>query len=103
MKFKIILFIASIGVLATSCKKTWLDVNKDPNNLTGEVSPALVFTNALATTTANEVDQNEIGSYWAGQWTQSSSYIFSATTFAYKFTNSNFNYWDPIYNNIEDY
>jgi len=103
MKFKILIFLASFGVIATSCKKSWLDVNKDPNNLTVAASPSLVFTNALATTTANEVDQNEIGAYWSGQWTQSSSYIFSAVTFAYKFTNSNFNFWDPIYNNIEDY
>ncbi len=103
MKLKFLFIIGSLGLIVTSCKKSWLDVNTDPNNLTVSASPALVFTNALATTTANEVDQNEIGSYWAGHWTQSSSYIFSATTFAYKFTNSNFNFWDPIYNNLEDY
>jgi hypothetical protein len=92
-----------VAVLAAGCKKSWLDVNKNPNQLTGTISPSFIFTAALSTTVANEVDQNEIGSYWAGQWTQSSSYIFSATTFAYQFTNSNFNYWDPIFNNLEDY
>lgn len=104
MKLKVVLFAATlVGFVGTGCKKSWLDVNKDPNNITGQASVSLVFTNALATTTANEVDQNELGSYWSGQWTQSSSYIFSATTFAYQFTNSNFNYFDPIYNNLEDY
>lgn len=104
MKLKVALFaVTIIGFVGTGCKKSWLDVNKDPNNITGQASVSLVFTNALASTTANEVDQNELGSYWSGQWTQSSSYIFSATTFAYQFTNSNFNYFDPIYNNLEDY
>jgi hypothetical protein len=103
MKLKLFTIVVSVAMLGLGCKKDWLDVNTDPNNLTVSASPALVFTNALATTTANEVDQNEIGSYWSGHWTQSSSYIFSATTFAYKFTNSNFNYWDPIYNNLQDY
>jgi hypothetical protein len=103
MKFKIFILLSSVAVLAAGCKKSWLDVNKNPNQLTGTISPSFIFTAALSTTVANEVDQNEIGSYWAGQWTQSSSYIFSATTFAYQFTNSNFNYWDPIFNNLEDY
>jgi hypothetical protein len=103
MKFKIIVAVAVIGLIGAGCRKEWLAVNKDPNNLTGQVKPSIVFTNALAQTVANEVGQNELGSYWSGQWTQSSSYIFSATTFAYQFTNSNFNYFDPIYNNLEDY
>ena len=104
MKFRFFLFaITIIGFVGSGCKKSWLDVNKDPNNITGTASVSLVFTNALAQTVANEVNQNELGSYWGGQWTQSSSYIFSATTFAYQFTNSNFNYFDPIYDNLEDY
>src|SRR4051812_21844091 len=103
MKIKIFVMLLCAGVAVTSCKKDWLDVNKNPNALTGDISPNFIFTSALATTVANEVDQNEIGSYWAGQWTQSSSYIFSPNTFAYTFTNSNFNWWDPIYNNLQDY
>ncbi|HET7898258.1 MAG TPA: hypothetical protein VFL47_11320, partial [Flavisolibacter sp.] len=84
MQLKHILFgFILIGFMGAGCKKSWLDVNKDPNNLTVSASPALVFTAALATTVDNEVLQNETGSYWSGQWTQSSSYIFSATTFAY--------------------
>ena len=103
MKFKFLIALAIIGLIGAGCRKDWLNVNKDPNNLTGQISPAFVFTNALAQTVANEVDQNEIGSYYAGQWTQSSSYIYSATIFAYQFTNSNFNFFDPIYNNLQDY
>ena len=96
----------SIVILATfllgSCKREFLDVNTNPNSLP-TASPNFVFTNALSTTGANEVGQNEIGSYFAGQWTQSSSYILSTTIFGFQFTNTDFNYYDQIYNNLEDY
>ncbi len=90
-------------MLAGGCNKDFLDVNKDPNNLTGSISPSLVFTNALSQTVNNMVAQNEQGSYFAGQWTQSSSYIYQQNRFAYKFTNSDFNFYDPIYDNLQDY
>ena len=91
-----------MGIVGVSCKKTWLDVNTNPNTLTSS-NPNFIFTAALNQSVTNAVDYNEIGSYWAGHWTQSSSYIYSAVTFAYQFTNNNFNWWDPIYNNLGDY
>ncbi len=103
MRCKYLSLIALVGLLIAGCKKDFLDINKDPNNLTGTISPSLVFTNALSRTVANMVEQNEQGSYFAGQWTQSSSYIYQQNRFAYKFTNSDFNYFDPIYDNLEDY
>jgi hypothetical protein len=98
--FKILMLAAVVGV--GGCKKSWLDVNTNPNTLP-TASPNFVFTNALYTTATNEVFQNETGSYFAAQWTQSNSYITSSTIFGYQFTNSDFNYFDPIYNNLEDY
>lgn len=112
MKFKIITLIVSAGILFGGCKKSFLDVNTNPNSLTTS-DPNFVFTNALNTTVGSvniptntlsgEVLQNETGSYFAGLWTQSSSYILNSTIFAYQFTNNDFNYFDPIYNNLEDY
>jgi hypothetical protein len=102
MKTKFIIILLAIGIVGVSCKKTWLDVNTNPNTLTSS-NPNFIFTAALNQTVTNAVDYNEIGSYWAGHWTQSSSYIYSAVTFAYQFTNNNFNWWDPIYNNLGDY
>jgi hypothetical protein len=103
MKRKILYIAALFALFTGGCKKTFLDVNKDPNNLTGTISPSFVFTNALAQTATNLVDMNEIGSYYAGHWTQSSSYIYSTTTFAYQFNNTNFNFYDPMFNNLMDY
>jgi hypothetical protein len=102
MKFKSLYLIALVAVLGTSCKKEWLDVNTSPNSI-ATATPSYVFTNALNTTANNFVGPNEIGSYWAGHWTQSSSYILSNTTFAYMFTNGDFNYWDGFYDNLNDY
>src|SRR6185436_9520060 len=102
MKTKFIIIILAMGIVGVSCKKTWLDVNTNPNTLTSS-NPNFILTAALNQTITNAVDYNEIGSYWAGHWTQSSSYIYSAVTFAYQFTNNNFNWWDPIYNNLGDY
>ncbi|HEV8080944.1 MAG TPA: SusD/RagB family nutrient-binding outer membrane lipoprotein [Chitinophagaceae bacterium] len=109
---KIIPIILSVVLVFGSCKKTFLDVNTNPNTLP-TASPNFVFTNALNTTVGNlnivtgafsgEVLQNETGSYFAAQWTQSSSYILNPTIFAYTFTNGDFNYFDGIYNNLEDY
>lgn len=102
IKFRIIYLLIAAGVVFGSCKKQFLDVNTNPNTLP-TASPNFVLTNALNTTARNEVFQNETGSYFAGLWTQSNSYIFQSTIFGYTFTNGDFNYFDPIYNNLNDY
>lgn len=100
MKSLYILGLAA--VLGTGCSKSFLDVNTNPNSLP-TATPAFVIANALNTTSTNMVSPNEIGSYWAGYWTQSNGYILSTTIFAYNFTNGDFNYWDGFYDNLEDY
>lgn len=102
MKFKSFYLIAITALLGIGCKKSFLDINTNPNSLPS-ATPAFVLTNALNTSTTNLINVNETGSYWSGQWTQSSSYILSTTTFAYQFTNGDFNYWDGIYDNLQDY
>lgn len=102
MKFKLFSLIALAALAGTGCKKTFLDVNTNPNSLP-TATPAFVLTNALNTSTANLINANETGSYWSGQWTQSSSYILQTTHFSYQFTNGDFNYWDGIYDNLSDY
>ena len=102
MKFKSILIIALAAIAGTGCKKSWLDINTNPNVLP-TATPNYVFTNAVNTATSNLINANETGSYWAGHWTQSNGYIISTTLFAYNFTNGDFNYWDGIYDNLQDF
>jgi hypothetical protein len=100
MKFKYIIVAVSILLVAASCKRSWLDVNKNPNALPSSTPD---FTFAAGTNrTAATLGANELGSYWSGQWTQSNTYIVSPAIFAYQFTNSNFNYWDGYFDILED-
>ena len=102
MKIKSIIIIAFIAFVGSGCNQSFLDINTNPNALP-TASPNFVFTNAQNTSATNMVGPNEIGSYWAGQWSQSNGYILSTTIFAYNFTNADFNYWDGYYDNLNDY
>ncbi len=99
---KYIIAILVLAAAATGCKKDWLDINTNPNSLP-TASPNYVFTNAATTSARVLIAPNELGSYWSGQWTQSNSYILSSSIFSYTFTNTDFNYWDNLYNNLQDY
>ena len=102
MKLKNIAVMAlMVGSLA-GCKKSWLDVNTNPNALPSS-TPDFVFTNGLTRLAFGQLNPNELGSYYSGQWTQSSSYILSPTIFSYLFTNSDFNYWDTWYDVLSDF
>ena len=98
---RIIIFIALAGTALTGCKKQWLDINSNPNQLPIS-TPNFVFTSA-ANRTAAFLDPNEVGSYWSGQWTQSSTYIISGSNFQYIFNNTNYNWWDTWYDILYDY
>lgn len=101
MKLRNILAIILIGMWLPGCKKNWLDINTNPNSLPTS-TPDFVFT-AASNRINGYLDPNETGSYWSGQWTQSSTYIISTTIFAYQFNNTNFNYWDTYYDILNDF
>lgn len=101
MKLKYLFYIALFAVAFTSCKKSWLDVNTNPNTLTNS-TPDYVFTSGVARTVAF-LGPNETGSYFAGQWTQSNTYIIDPARFQYTFNNTNFNFWDTWYDILQDF
>ncbi len=102
MKLKVALLLSALTLASSACKEDFFDINTNPNTLP-TATPSFVFTNALNTTTLNVINTNELGSYWSGQWTQSNGYIISTTQFGYNFTNGDFNYWDGLYDNLNDY
>ncbi|QJW90976.1 SusD/RagB family nutrient-binding outer membrane lipoprotein [Spirosoma taeanense] len=102
MKLKVAFLLAALTLANSACKEDFFDINTNPNTLP-TATPNYVFTNAQNTTTQNLLGINELGSYWAGQWTQSNGYIISTTQFGYNFTNGDFNYWDGYYDNLYDY
>lgn len=102
MKLKILFIVGIIILIDTGCKKTFLDINTNPNVLPTS-TPSYVFTNALNVASTNMVGPNEIGSYWGGQWTQSGGYILNTTQFVYQYTDGDFNFWDGYYDNLADF
>ena len=101
MKIRISIYILALTFALGSCKKTWLDVNTNPNQLPTS-TPDYVFTAGVARTVAF-LTPNETGSYWSGQWTQSNTYIIDPIRFSYQFNNTNFNFWDTWYDILEDF
>lgn len=101
MKLRNFLIIPACLLFALfSCQKDWLDVNTNPNALPSS-TPDYTFA-AAANRIASTLGPNELGEYWSGHWTQSSTYILSATIFKYEFTNTNFDYWSGYYDILED-
>ncbi|HEY2726783.1 MAG TPA: hypothetical protein VGI61_06395, partial [Parafilimonas sp.] len=48
---KQLFFAITIIILASGCSKNYLDVNNDPNRVTGDnITPELIFTQAAVTT-----------------------------------------------------
>jgi hypothetical protein len=101
MKVKNLLFVFMAGLMFASCSKDYLDINSNPNSLTAS-TPDVIFTGA-ANRAAAIISPNETGEYWSGHWTQSSTYIYSSTTFSYTFNNTNFNFWDTWYDVVQDF
>ena len=101
MKLRNFLIIPACLLFALfSCQKDWLDVNTNPNSLPSS-TPDYTFA-AAANRLAATLGPNELGEYWSGHWTQSSTYILSATYFKYEFNNTNFDYWSGYYDILED-
>jgi hypothetical protein len=101
MKLRNIIITGCLGLSLAACKKEWLDINTSPNNLPS-ATPDVVFTSGV-NRTAGTLGANELGSYWSGQWTQSSTYILTPSIFSYQFNNTNFNYFDGYYDILEDF
>jgi hypothetical protein len=101
MKLRNILITSVCLVFAfASCKKDWLNVNTNPNALPSS-TPDYTFA-AGANRIAGSLGANELGEYWSGHWTQSSTYILSNTIFAYQFNNTNFDYYSGYYDILKD-
>ncbi len=101
MKLKYIAYIFVFALVSAGCKKSWLDVNTNPNQLPTS-TPAFVFTSGVARTVAF-LAPNETGSFFSGQWTQSNTYIVDPARFQSQFNNTNFNFYDTWYDIMQDF
>jgi len=92
------IFIAALLALIgfASCKKTWLDVNQDPNRVTdANVTAELIFPAA-----ANEVGQAAVGSTslqeWMGYWAPNGGFVPQQNVISY---NIDYTFGDGLFQN----
>src|SRR4051812_23811843 len=107
MKSKLIIFTALVGLVISSCKKNFLDINQNPNAAT-TTTPELVLPAALANTAARMnpmAAPNTWFNGWMGYWAISGSYAISTSDFTtYKQTTATGDpTWQAIYLNLNNY
>ena len=97
-------FIIGMVVLTVvSCGKKYLNVNVNPNSAT-QTSASYIFTNGLASTARNQSGGLHItGGSWSGFYGHSTSFTGGGQEKTYSFTNSDFNFFDGMYDNLADY
>ena len=104
MKYKILYIVLFTGFIAFSgCQKNFLDVNINPNS-PSNADPALVFTNALATTarivSVDYLFMNGTQNYYGA----SSQSALPGPVGTNNFSSSDFaNTWNDNYHNLNDY
>lgn len=100
MKKLIILF--SVVTLMAGCKKSFLDVNNNPNS-PGQTKSNFAFTGAVITHANTMLAPHLLGGAWTGIYGYSTSFTGGGQQKTYVFANTDFNFWDPIFDNITDY
>lgn len=102
---KLLIICAGTVLVFSSCKKSFLDVNNNPNTATFSRAD-YQMNGALATSFGNGVwatPNNSVGGAWTGYWGFSTSFTGGAQQKTYIFSNTDFNFWDPTFDNIYDY
>jgi hypothetical protein len=102
MTKKSILYFCFAVLTLGGCSKSFLDVNTNPNSAAVSRSD-FEFTGAVATTMANMVGPNQIGGAWTGIYGFSTSFTGASQQKNYIFANSDFTYWDAMYQNLNNY
>lgn len=107
MRNKLIIFVALFAIIATSCKKDFLDINTNPNAATS-AGPELVLPAGLVRTASRMNPMafpNTAFNGWMGYWAISGSYAISTSDFTtYKQTTGfGDGYFQNGYDNLNDY
>jgi len=106
-KVKNIKMLALMAVVfaASSCSD-FLDVNKDPNRVTGDnVTPDLIFTQAEHAVGLRQATRFVFLNNWMGYWSRSGTFIVEQEETTYKVTGTSTeseNNWDNAYNVLFD-
>lgn len=100
---KIVLMLFITALFLSGCKKSYLEINQNPNQPTA-VTPNVVLSSALAATASNSA-RNYLGlTRWMGYWSRSGNYVPDVQTETYNIANDYTDgEWDNLYLNLNNY
>lgn len=101
---KLLFIILGAGILASGCKKDFLDINKTPNDAT-DATPQAILTGALAGTGALVCNTYQTyGAWTVGYWAKTNVVSGYNTYRTYNYTSATEQgIWTASYNNLMDY
>jgi hypothetical protein len=102
---KLIVLMVALGSLMTGCKKSFFDINENPNNPTSaSITPDLLLPQAMHETGRIMTQNYSTLFHWMGQWARGGDYGPSQEAETYNITtNFGAGTWAAWYNNLNDY
>jgi hypothetical protein len=98
-KLNISVIALTIGVLLIGCKKSFLDINQDPNTATeASITPELALPPQLTAVAGRNASSWDPLSRWLGYWSASGSYSRATVEMSYNITNDfGSGVWNGVY------
>ena len=105
MKKYISLFILFVAFVMSGCKKDFLDINTNPNQVVeSSVSPDLALAVRLNATASRNAGTYAFLNRWLGYWSASGSYSRSSVEMSYNITNDfGAGIWSGTYYSVNQY
>jgi hypothetical protein len=87
-KIKVSILAVSIGVLLGGCKKSFLDINQNPNGPTeSSITPDLALAPTLTAAAGRNASSYDFCHRWMGAWSASGSFSRATVEMSYNITN----------------
>lgn len=98
-KFRISIITLGLVIVFGACKKSFFDINHDPNRPTESVvTPNLTLAAQLTTVAGRNASTYDMLNRWLGYWSASGSYSRSTVEMSYNITNTTMEgTWNNIY------
>ncbi len=105
IKIRISILALSLMVLFGSCKKGFLDINRDPNRATeSSITPDLALAAQLSNSAARNASGYDFLQRYMGYWSASGSYSRSTVEMSYNITNDfGGGIWNGIYYSVSQF
>lgn len=104
-KNKIYIALVMVGLSIMGCKKSFLDINNNPNSATeSSITPDLAMAAQLAGSAARNANSYDFLNRWMGYWSASGSYSPSTVEWSYNITNDSYSgIWNNTYYAVKQY